>query len=168
MAAQLDSWAAPLVPHANRSQRPVTNLLCREASTDDVPAMARSRLSDPAAGPADESMAAPRSAFVAVAYGAVVGYIAGHLTRRFERDGEVQYLFVAPGYRRIGVAGQLLRAQGRWFRDQGVSKICVNVDPANAGACAFYARQGATELRRAWFVWSDIGALISVNRRGDR
>ena len=98
---------------------------------------------------------------MAVADGAVVGYIAGHLTRRFECDGEVQYLFVAPQYRRIGVAGQLLRAQGRWFREQGATKICVNVDPANAVACAFYERQGARELRRAWYVWSDIESIVS-------
>jgi GNAT superfamily N-acetyltransferase len=39
---------------------------------------------------------------------AVVGYIAGHRTTRHHCAGEVQYLFVAPAYRRRGVATALL------------------------------------------------------------
>jgi len=141
----------------------------REATVADVAAMARSRLTDPAAGRADERMEAylerkhhpqlalaPRVAYVASVASAVVGYIAGHLTRRYGCDGEVQYLFVTPEYRGTGVAARLLRLQARWFTQQGARKICVNVEPGNAVARAFYARQGATELNRFWMVWDEI------------
>ena len=136
----------------------------------DGPAMARSRLADPEAGVADERMTAylegkhhpqqalaPRAAFVALHADVVVGYIAGHLTRRHGCDGEVQYLFVGPHYRRTGVATQLLRLLARWFLQRKAEKICVNVEPDNAVARAFYAREGATELNPFWYVWRDIG-----------
>ena len=151
----------------------MTSVQYREATTADVPDMARSRLTDAEAGPADGRMAAyldgthhpqralpPRTAYVAVADEAVVAYIAGHLTRRFGCDGEVQYLYVAPQYRRRGMGGQLLLLQASWFGGRGAARICVNVDPANGGARAFYEHHGATELRHAWYVWTDMGALV--------
>jgi GNAT superfamily N-acetyltransferase len=146
----------------------------REATVADVAAMARSRSTDPAASLADERMTAylerkhhpqqaldPRVAYVAFVAGVMVGYIAGHLTRRYSCDGEVQYLFVTPEHRRTGVAGQLLRLQARWFIQQGARKICVNVEPGNAVARAFYTRHGATELNRFWMVWGDIEVLAA-------
>ena len=146
----------------------------REATVADVAEMARSRLTDPAAGLADERMTAylerkhhpqqalgPRVAYVAFVAGVVVGYIAGHLTRRYSCDGEVQYLFVVPEHRGTGVAAQLLRLQARWFTQQGARKICVNVEPGNAVARAFYAHHGATELNRFWMVWGDIQAVAA-------
>ena len=97
-------------------------ILYRQAFSTDVPKMARCRLGDPAAGQADERMAAyldghhhpqqalaPRIGYVAVVNAAVVGYVAGHLTRRFNTQGELQYLYVAPGYRRRGIARELVR-----------------------------------------------------------
>src|SRR5262245_20783404 len=89
----------------------------RIASITDVPAMAQCRLSDPAAGSADPRMSAyfegqhhpqkallPRTGFIALTDEVVIGYIAGHLTNRYSCLGELQYLFVAPAFRRKGVA----------------------------------------------------------------
>ncbi|MFL5558353.1 MAG: GNAT family N-acetyltransferase, partial [Gemmatimonadaceae bacterium] len=89
----------------------------REATSADVPAMERCRDRDTQAGPADARMAAyldgkhhpqqalpTRTAFVALAGDDVVGYIAGHATERYGCAGEVQYLYVAPAYRRHRVA----------------------------------------------------------------
>lgn len=45
--------------------------------------------------------------------------------------------------------GELLRFLARWFTRQGAARICVNVEPSNAVARAFYARHGATELSGA-------------------
>lgn len=82
------------------SREPV---LYREATSVDAPAMAQGRLPDPVAGPPDPRMAAyldrqhhpqqalpPRVGYVAMANDAVIGYIAGHRTRRLDCDGEVQ------------------------------------------------------------------------------
>jgi len=88
-------------------------------------------------------------------HGAVVGYIAGHLTRRFDCDGELQYLFVAPEQRRQGVASELLRYLRAWFGKHRASRICVDVEPDNAVGRAFYRQHGATPLNRGWLVFSE-------------
>lgn len=133
--------------------------------------MAQCRLADPAAGPADPRMTAymqgthhprealaPRVVLVGLADDRVVGYIAGHLTRRHDCAGELQYLFVAPHHRRAGVAAALLARLSEWFTSQGAHRICVNVAPENAPARAFYAKHGADELNAHWYVWKDVRA----------
>jgi GNAT superfamily N-acetyltransferase len=141
----------------------------REATSADIPAMGACRRMDPDAGEADPRMAdylegrhhphqaaLPRVAFVAVAGDTVVGYIAGHQTRRFGCDGEVQYLFVAPAYRRQGVATALLRALAAWFEQRTLAKVCVNVNVDSPGAPPFYERCGAKALNPHWYLWDDI------------
>jgi hypothetical protein len=97
----------------------------RRATAVDIPRMAASRSADPAAGPADARMTAyldgrhhpkqalaPRVAYLAIIGEAVAGYIAGHLTRWYRCEGEVQYLYVAPahsGNSRSGSRGRELR-----------------------------------------------------------
>ena len=147
----------------------------READVGDVAAMVQCRRDDRAAGPADERMAAylagqhhpqqaerARVGFVATAHGAVIGYIAGHLTRRFGCQGELQYLYVAPPYRRKGIASALLQRLAVWFTDHEALHVCVNVDQESPGARAFYVRMGATDLRPYWMEWREIQHLRSV------
>src|SRR5690242_10762779 len=95
----------------------------RQATSADVPAMALCRRNDPTDGGASDPRIAayldgqhhpqqaslPRAGYLALKDSAVVGYIAGHLTTRHGCSGELQYLFVAPAYRRQGVATALLR-----------------------------------------------------------
>ena len=190
-----------------------SDFLYQEATSADVPAMARCRAADPDAGPADERMAGyldgvhhprqalpPRTAFIAVSRGEVVGYIAGHATTRLlppsgseskgseskgseskgseskgseSRDsgtadsdpnvceGEVQYLYVAPGARRRGVASQLLRLLGKWFDDRGIRRVCVNADVDSPGATPFYVATRARFVNRHWYIWDDIRTLAS-------
>jgi GNAT superfamily N-acetyltransferase len=145
----------------------------RVGTLSDIVAMAECRLDDPVAGPADHRMAAylrgehhpqealaPRTAFVAVDGSRVVGYIAGHLTHRYKCEAELQYLFVALQYRRAGVAAELLARLAGWFTEQRVHKVCVNVEPQNAPARAFYEKYGAQELRPYWYVWTDVQGLL--------
>jgi len=145
----------------------------REASSADVGAMEQCRAGDSRAGPADERMTAylagrhhpqhalpPRAAFVAVAGDDVVGYIAGHATTRYGCSGEVQYLYVAPAFRRHGVARGLLHSVASWFHAQNIRRVCVNADIESDGAVAFYLTQGASPLNKYWFVWDDIGRLL--------
>ncbi|HJZ72988.1 MAG TPA: GNAT family N-acetyltransferase [Vicinamibacterales bacterium] len=140
----------------------------RRATVADVPRMARSRESDATAGPADPRMAAyldgrhhprlalePRVAYVALEGDAVVGYIAGHLTTRYDCDGELQYLFVAREHRRQGVASALLRLLRGWFGEHHAVRICVDVEPGNVAGRAFYAANGATPLNSGWLVFTE-------------
>lgn len=136
--------------------------------------MAASRLADTTAGPADERMAAyldgrhhpqqalrPRTAYIALAGDRVVGYIAGHGTLRHKCAGELQYLYIAPTHRRLGVATELLRLLAGWFCDRDMRRVCVNVNTDSEGAEAFYRRHGAQALSQYWYVWEDIGGVLA-------
>ena len=103
----------------------------------------------------------PRIVLVASDASQVVGLIAGHLTHRYDCDGELQWLDVAVAYRRSGIAGKLLRLLAEWFGRRHAKRICVNVDPENHAARSFYASHGAKVLNQHWLVWPDVTALIS-------
>ena len=148
----------------------------RAATSADVPAMERSRAVDQQAGAADARMAAyldgqhhpqqaltPRTAFVALAGDDVAGYIAAHATTRHGCSGEVQYLYVAPHFRRYGVARRLLRFVARWFHNQGIHRVCVNADVESAAAVGFYTAEGAVPLNTYWYVWDNIDTLLDTS-----
>jgi GNAT superfamily N-acetyltransferase len=86
-----------------------------------------------------------------------VGYVAGHLTRRFECDGELQYLYVVPSHRRSGVASGLLASLAAWFAEQDARRVCVDVGSEEGRR--FYRSQGATDLAPHWMVWDDVGEI---------
>ena len=134
--------------------------------------MERARAPDHDAGPADPRMAryldgehhpqkalAPRVAYVATAGDSVVGYIGGHATKRYDCDGELQYLYVVPGHRRSGIASAMLRMLARWFEARGIARVCVAVDEDNASARRFLAHHGAVHLDLAFLVWPEIGRV---------
>jgi len=136
--------------------------------------MEHARAADPGAGPADERTAAylegrhhpqealgPRTAFVALESDDVVGYIGGHATTRHGCAGEVQYLYVSPRHRRRAVGRTLLQSLAKWFREQGIRRVCVNVDVESPGAEPFYSALGARPLSRYWYVWEDIEATLA-------
>jgi len=145
----------------------------RVATARDIPAMARLRAET--SGTADrweeritgyldgsvnpQQALAPRVAYVACAGDDVVGLIAGHLTRRFACDGELEWIDVAPSARGTGVAATLLRRLAVWFGEQGARRVCVNVAPDNLPAVRFYTRLGAEPLTEFFRVWPDITAL---------
>jgi Acetyltransferases len=93
-----------------------------------------------------------------------IGYAAGHLTKRFGCDGELQWIYVVQAYRRAGVASQLLRLLAGWFLEQGARRICVDVGDDEARP--FYRRHGAVELNRHWMIWEDVRGAI--DRSTDR
>ena len=145
----------------------------REAGSVDAAAMLNCRAGDNTAGPGDSRIAAyldghhhpqqalpPRTAFVALDGDDVVAYIAGHATTRHGCNGEVQYLYVAPSYRRAGVASALLELMARWFDARAIRRVCVNADLESEGAQPFYIARGAQRLNRYWFIWEDIATVI--------
>ena len=107
----------------------------------------------------------PRVNYVASEGDALVGFIAGHLTRRFACDGELEWINVIPERRGSGVAAELLRLLATWFTGQNASKICIDVQPDNATARRFYMRHGAVELNPHWLVWKNIKVVLGP---GDR
>ena len=103
---------------------------------------------------------APRACFVAVDESMVIGFAAGHLTTRYGCDGELQWIHVIPEARKAGVGSELLRWIARWFVEHEARRICVDVEPSNAVARAFYMRHGATGLNKHWMVWADIAVVL--------
>ena len=101
----------------------------------------------------------PRVIFVAAEHAVLVGLIAGHLTRRFGCDGELEWLDVISERRRAGIACTLLRTLATWFAARQAKRICVDVDPENAPARAFYRKHAALDLNPHWLVWPDITTL---------
>jgi GNAT superfamily N-acetyltransferase len=149
------------------------SLTYREVALADVAAMAQCRAADPLAGPADARMAAyfsgqhhpqqallPRTGFVAIFNDTVIGYIAGHLTERFDCQGELQYLYVFPAHRRLGVARNLFLRLATWFDEHHALRVCVNVDADSPGARNFYLSMSATDLRPHWMEWRDITTTL--------
>jgi GNAT superfamily N-acetyltransferase len=100
----------------------------------------------------------PRVMWMAAERESPIGYAAGHLTRRFGCDGELQWIYVVPEHRRSQIASRLLRLMAEWFLEHGARRICVDVGDDNARP--FYRRHGAVDLNRHWMVWNDISGGV--------
>jgi GNAT superfamily N-acetyltransferase len=102
----------------------------------------------------------PRTSYVALEGDSLVGFIAGHLTRRYSCDGELEWINVIPERRGTAIASELLRHLAAWFSQQNAKRICVDVEPANTTARRFYMRHGARDLNKHWLVWDDIAFVL--------
>jgi ribosomal protein S18 acetylase RimI-like enzyme len=102
----------------------------------------------------------PRIIFIASETGMVVGFIAGHLTRRYDCDGELEWIDTIPEYMRSGIAGELLRLLATWFIDRRALRICVDSDPNNLIARQFYKKYGAEDLNKHWLLWKNVSNIL--------
>lgn len=105
---------------------------------------------------------APRVIYVAHEDDAMIGYIAGHLTRRFACNGELEWLYVTPERRRCGVASGLMPCLAAWFQQQDAARVCVNVARRNTVAIDFYAKHGAEPMKLGWMVWTDFAKSVKI------
>jgi len=146
----------------------------RQAERPDIPAMARIRAAqweteeywnvritrylDCELHP--QQALIPRIIYTAWEDGTLAGFIAGHLTRRFDCQGELEWIDVILEKRRSGIGFGLLLLLAQWFVEQQAMRICVDVNPANTTARLFYRRHGAVELNPHWLVWNDISTAL--------
>lgn len=101
----------------------------------------------------------PRIIYVAIVMNVIVGFIAGHLTKRFNCEGELQWINVIPEYRKTDIAPGLLGLLAQWFVKQNAFYICVDV--GSESGRRFYLKNGATNLNEHWMVWKDIRNILS-------
>jgi GNAT superfamily N-acetyltransferase len=147
----------------------MTSVQYRRAELADVPRLVR--LPQPGEAGGDRRMLQylagehhpqlalpPRALWLAEVGDAPIGYAAGHLTRRFGCDGELQWIYVTAEHRRSRVASTLLALLAAWLVEHGARRVCVDV--GDDGARPFYRYHGAVELNRHWMVWPDIGAVL--------
>ena len=156
----------------------MSTIVCRPAQLSDVPALARIRAQDWGdeeywlrrvtaymQGESHPQQSLPeRVVFVAECEERVVGLVAGHLTRRYKCDGELEWINVLSEYQRRGVASVLLRGLAEWFKERNALRICVDVQPKNTVARSFYRQHGAEDLNLHWLVWPDIRRALEVQR----
>lgn len=135
-------------------------VIYREAEKSDIPAMARIRVAEweteeywrnRIAAYLDcelhpQHALKPPVSYIAREDESVIGFIAGHLTRRYSCDGELEWINVIAERRGGIIASELLRLLADWFISQKASRICVDVQPANVAARKFYKRQGVEDL----------------------
>src|SRR5271168_3280036 len=148
----------------------------RLALDSDVPAMARIRaanwetedywrvrISSYLAGELHprEALSA-RVIYVATEADSLAGFIAGHLTRRYKSNAEIEWIDVIPEQRRSGEASKLLRHLAAWFVEQKATRVCIDVQPGNITARRFYAKHGAEKLNEHWMVWNDIKNVLAT------
>jgi ribosomal protein S18 acetylase RimI-like enzyme len=79
----------------------------------------------------------------------------------------LEWINVIPERRGAGVASELLRLLAGWFVEQKAFRVCVDVEPSNTVARAFYTRHGAETLNPHWLVWNDIRKVTSSGRLPD-
>lgn len=93
----------------------------------------------------------PRAIFVAVdENNDVVGFIAGHLSKRFHCDGEIYWLNVQADRRGHRIADQLLAALFDWFTQHNAHKLCIEVPPSAESARKLLARHNAQPIGPLW------------------
>ena len=150
----------------------MTSISYRQAATDDIPFLAKIRGSEPEAEAAwnerisgymngthhPQQALKPRIIYVAVHNDRIIGFVAGHLTRRYACDGELEWINVIEEYQRSGIASDLVKLLARWFVEQQAYKICI--DPGNETARKFYRKNGATGLNDHWMFWEDIRGIL--------
>ena len=147
-------------------------ILYREATIQDVPVLAKIRARNSGTEEAwnnrisgyIDSTHNPQQAlktrviYVASANDTIIGFIAGHLTRRYGCDGELEWIDVIAEYRRRGIATELVSILAKWFIAQNSYKICI--DPGNEATRLFYKKNGAGSLNKHWMVWNDIRTIL--------
>jgi ribosomal protein S18 acetylase RimI-like enzyme len=100
----------------------------------------------------------PRIIYIASDNDTIIGFVAGHLTRRYECEGELEWIDIIEEYRRNGIASGLVRLLAEWFIEQKSYEVCI--DPGNEAARRFYKKNGAGILNNHWMVWKDIRTIL--------
>jgi GNAT superfamily N-acetyltransferase len=150
----------------------MTDVIFREATVADVPSLAKIRSEDWQSEKFWKSRISgyikcthhPQKAlkirviYVAIINETIAGFIGGHLTRRFECDGEVQWINVIKDFRRSGIASELLKLLAKWFINNNSFKVCV--DPGDEIAVRFYQKNRAKMLDQHWMFWEDIRTTL--------
>ena len=95
---------------------------------------------------ADHLEGNPGLCFVAEADGRVVGFTLGDASFEILEDtGHLEWIAVAPEYRRRGVAARLIDRAVETFRELGKKRVVADIASGNAASRAMAARTGFTE-----------------------
>jgi ribosomal protein S18 acetylase RimI-like enzyme len=88
----------------------------------------------------------------------IVGYLAGHLTTRYNLDAEIQSFYILKQQQRLGLGKKLLTEFAKWLVSKNVASLCVGIASTNKYK-AFYIKNGGQYLNDHWIYWTDIKEL---------
>lgn len=98
--------------------------------------------------------------------GTLIGFTKGVCRPEHEIPGELNKLFLARDYQRLGLGRRLMGEVVQRFLSAGVTAMAAYVDPRNP-SCGFFERLGARWLIEPdgrvnfnWYVWHDLPMLI--------
>ena len=100
-----------------------------------------------------------RVVFKAIYQDSIVGYLAGHLTTRYNMDAEIQSFYVLKMHQRNGIGSYLLSEFAGWVIANECKSLCVGI-AANNKYQAFYLKHGGKHLNEHWIYWNDVRPLI--------
>lgn len=103
----------------------------------------------------------PRIVYVAIIDQEIVGFIAGHLTERFDLEGELQSIYILPEYQRYGLGTQLVITLAKWFKKWNAKEVCVD---HKGGSEGFYIKLGARPNNHGWLVWDNFLNLLDLRK----
>jgi len=103
--------------------------------------------------------------------GDLVGFAKAIFRRDHEIPGELNKLFLARNYQRVGLGRRLVREVVCRFRGAGVTAMAAYVDPRNP-SCGFFERIGGRWLIEpdgrtnfSWYVWHNLTALDTLSEQ---
>ena len=89
----------------------------------------------------------------------IIGYLAGHLTTRYNLDSEIQSFYVLKQEQKQKVGTSLLTEFTKWLVNMNAKSLCVGFNPENKYK-AFYLKHGGQYLNEHWIYWQDTTQLL--------
>jgi GNAT superfamily N-acetyltransferase len=96
-----------------------------------------------------------RIVYKAVIDGQIIGYIAGHLTTRYDMDAEIQSFYVLKEHQQAGAGSKLFESLLSWLATQNATSLCVGIDDKNPYQ-AFYLKYSGKHLNPHLICWEDV------------
>ena len=75
----------------------------------------------------------PRVVYVAIANREIVGFVAGHLTERFDLEGELQSIYILPEHQGQELGTELVVVLAKWFKKWNAKTVCVDHKDGSEG-----------------------------------
>lgn len=89
----------------------------------------------------------------------IIGYLAGHLTIRYDLNAEIQSFYVLKQMQKQNIGTKLLTKFAKWLIDMEARSLCVGINPENKYK-GFYIKYGGQYLNEHWLYWQDITQLL--------
>lgn len=77
--------------------------------------------------------------FAAKDNGTLAGYC---IASQKDNTGEIDSIFILPGYRKTGLGNELMQTAEQWLENQGIDKIHICVAQGNEAVFEFYGKHG--------------------------